>query len=59
MGPDFWRELPELFGYIDARDVAPGVYKVRLRVDGIDSLLVDRSDPKALKFDPSQEITIT
>lgn len=43
----------------DARDVAPGVYKVRLRVDGIDSLLVDRSDPKALKFDPSQEITIT
>ncbi len=43
----------------DARDMAPGVYKVRLRVDGIDSLLVDRSDLKALKFDPSQEITIT
>jgi hypothetical protein len=43
----------------DASAVAAGAYPVRLRVDGIDSLLVDRSDPKALKFDPSQEITIT
>jgi len=43
----------------DAGDVAPGQYRVRLRVDGIESLLVDRSDPKQPKFDPSQQITIT
>lgn len=43
----------------DASGVAPGKYWVRLRVDGVDSLLVDRSDPMNLKFDPSQRITIT
>lgn len=43
----------------DASGVASGDYRVRLRVDGVDSLLVDRSDPTNLKFDPSQRITIT
>lgn len=39
--------------------LAAGEYRVRLRVDGVDSLLVDRSDPKNLKFDPTQKLTIT
>lgn len=43
----------------DASRVAPGGYPVRLRVDGVESLLVDRSDPANLKFDPSQRMTIT
>lgn len=40
-------------------NLAAGEYWVRLRVDGVDSLLVDRSDPKNLKFDPTQRLTIT
>jgi hypothetical protein len=43
----------------DASAMASGVYWARLRVDGVDSLLVDRSDPKSPRFDPSQQITIT
>jgi hypothetical protein len=43
----------------DAGNVATSVYRVRLRVDGVESLLIDRSDPKNLKFDPSQQITIS
>jgi hypothetical protein len=47
--------------------IAAGKYRVRLRVDGVDSLLIDRSDPKNmefgepknLKFDDSQQLTIT
>lgn len=40
-----------------ARPIAPGNYFVRLRVDGVDSLLVDRSStPPA--FDPDQKVTI-
>jgi hypothetical protein len=47
--------------------VAAGTYRVRVRVDGVDSLLIDRSDPKNmefdepknLKFDDSQQLTIT
>jgi Pvc16 N-terminal domain len=39
--------------------LAAGEYWVRLRVDGVDSLLVDRSDPKKLKFNPTQRLTIT
>jgi hypothetical protein len=39
--------------------LAAGDYWVRLRIDGVDSLLVDRSDPKNLKFDPTQRLTIT
>jgi hypothetical protein len=42
----------------NASALAPGTYRVRLLVDGADSLLVDRSDPKNLQFDPSQQITI-
>jgi hypothetical protein len=43
----------------DVSGMAAGVYWVRLRVDGVDSLLVDRSDPKDVKFDATQQITIT
>jgi hypothetical protein len=41
-----------------ADDVAAGMYWVRLRVDGVDSLLVDRSASPPV-FDPSQQVTIT
>ena len=37
---------------------AKGKYWVRLRVDGVDSLLIDRQSVPPL-FDPSQQITIT
>jgi hypothetical protein len=36
----------------------PGRHRVRLRVDGVDSLLVDRSVTPPV-FDPSQSVTIT
>jgi Pvc16 N-terminal domain len=38
--------------------LAPGPYFVRLRVDGVDSLLIDRTDEKRPKFDESQKVTI-
>lgn len=43
----------------DTSAVDPGTYRARVRVDGVDSLLVDRSDPKKLSFDETQKITIT
>jgi hypothetical protein len=39
-------------------DVLPGEYWLRLRVDGVDSLLVDRTVTPPV-FDPSQKVTIT
>ncbi len=42
-----------------AAGVAAGKYRVRLRVDGVDSLFIDRSDPKNLKFDDTQQLQIT
>lgn len=42
-----------------AQDFAAGEYRVRLRIDGIESLLVDRSNPDAPAFDPSQLIKLT
>jgi hypothetical protein len=42
-----------------ARRIAAGTYRLRLRVDGVDSLLIDRSDPAQLKFDESQRVTIS
>ncbi|MEM4988040.1 DUF4255 domain-containing protein [Collimonas sp. H4R21] len=41
-----------------AMDVGAGTYWVRLRIDGVDSLLVDRSVSPPL-FDPSQKVTVT
>ncbi|HTQ15219.1 MAG TPA: DUF4255 domain-containing protein [Rhizomicrobium sp.] len=38
--------------------LARGVYQARLRVDGVDSLLVDRTK-KPPVFDPSQKVTVT
>jgi hypothetical protein len=42
---------------LDLRPLPAGDYFVRLRVDGIDSLLVDRTVTPP-KFDPSQKVTI-
>lgn len=41
------------------KGVAAGEHFVRLRVDGAESLLIDRSDPAALKFDPTQKLVLT
>ncbi|MGH6871397.1 MAG: DUF4255 domain-containing protein [Rhizomicrobium sp.] len=38
--------------------LARGVYQARLRVDGVDSLLVDRSKTPPI-YDPSQKVTVT
>lgn len=43
----------------DVTSVPLGSYRVRVRVDGVDSLLIDRSDPKQPAFDETQKITIT
>ena len=40
------------------KNIAAGKYFVRLRVDGSESLLVDRSDAKLPKFDAAQQITL-
>jgi len=41
-------------------NAVPGEYFVRLRVDGVDSLVFDRSDEDALPvFDQTQKVTIT
>src|SRR5205823_12521526 len=41
-------------------DAAKGDYFLRLRVDGVDSLLVVRAGaPPTLQFDPNQKVTIT
>jgi len=40
------------------KDVAPAAYPVRLRLDGVDSILVDRSAVPP-RFDPTQRVTIT
>lgn len=41
-----------------AANVAAGEYLVRLRIDGVDSLLVDRSVTPPV-FDPTQKVTVT
>ena len=41
------------------KGVAAGDHFVRLRIDGADSLLVDRSDPDAPTFDATQKVTLT
>jgi hypothetical protein len=42
-----------------AMGVTAGNYRLRLRVDGVDSLLIDRSDERHPKFDESQQVVIT
>lgn len=39
--------------------IAAGTYRLRLRIDGVDSLLIDRSDPSQPKFDESQKVKLT
>lgn len=41
-----------------AQKISAGVFRVRLRVDGVESLLVDRSNPQKPVFDESQKVTI-
>lgn len=40
-------------------DMAAGEYFVRLRVDGAESILIDRSDLRNLKFDATQKLVLT
>lgn len=42
-----------------ATGMAAGRYHVRLRIDGIDSILVDLSDPDAPAFNASQSVELT
>jgi hypothetical protein len=41
------------------KQAAAGEFRLRLRVDGVESWLVDRSDIKHPKFDETQKVTIT
>lgn len=41
------------------RQIAAGTYRLRLRIDGIDSPLIDFSNPAQPKFDSAQQVTIT
>lgn len=41
------------------KKVDPGEFRLRLRVDGVESWLVDRSDTNNPKFDETQKVTIT
>jgi hypothetical protein len=44
----------------DIADAVAGEYFLRLRVDGVDSLIVERTGaPPKLQFDPNQKVTIT
>jgi uncharacterized protein DUF4255 len=42
-----------------AANMAAGSYRVRLRIDGAESLLIDRSVPGDLKFDDTQSLELT
>ena len=42
-----------------AKQVGAGAFRLRLRVDGVDSHLLDLSDPAKPKFDESKKVTIT
>lgn len=42
-----------------AGQIAAGTYRLRLRIDGVDSPLIDLSNPAQPKFDDSQQVTIT
>jgi len=40
-------------------NMAAGTYPVRLSVDGVESILIDRSDPANLKYDPTQVLELS
>ncbi len=42
-----------------AKDMRAGTFRLRLRVDGVDSLLIDRSDERQPVFDDSQQVQVT
>lgn len=41
------------------KQIAAGTYRLRLRIDGVDSFLIDRSNASRPKFDESQRVTLT
>lgn len=43
----------------EVKNIEAGTYRLRLRIDGVDSLLIDLSDPAKPKFDESQQVTLT
>jgi hypothetical protein len=42
-----------------ATNMAAGSYLVRLSIDGVESILIDRTNPDNLKFDPTQTLELT
>lgn len=41
-----------------ARNASAGTFRLRLRVDGVDSLLIDRSDERRPTFDETQQVIL-
>lgn len=41
-----------------AHNVSAGTFRLRLRVDGVDSLLIDRSDERQPRFDETQQVVV-
>jgi hypothetical protein len=42
-----------------AKQVAAGTFRLRLRIDGVDSPVIDMTNPAQPKFDDSQRVTLT
>ncbi len=42
-----------------AKQMAAGTFRVRLRIDGVDSPVIDMTNPAKPKFDDSQRVTLT
>jgi len=42
-----------------ARNMPAGTFRVRLRIDGVDSPVIDMTNPAKPKFDDSQRVTLT
>ena len=42
-----------------AKQMAAGTFRVRLRIDGVDSPVIDLTKPAKPKFDDSQRVTLT
>jgi hypothetical protein len=42
----------------EVKQIAAGTYRLRLRIDGVDSPIIDFSDPTHPKFDDSQQVEI-
>jgi hypothetical protein len=42
-----------------AKQMAAGTFRLRLRIDGVDSAIIDATNPAKPKFDDSQRVTLT